>query len=85
MSKKIEIGLGVVLVVFITVLAVVIGKNLSPDYQSYATVSPTITRVVKTAKPQGLGSQIYVQGQNPVSDKLPATNPLAKTKINPFE
>src|SRR5258708_16797412 len=42
---------------FRSVLAVVIGKNLSPDYQSYATVSPTITRVVKTAKPQGLGSQ----------------------------
>ena len=33
-----------------------------------------------------LGSQIFKQAQkNPVADKIPETNPLGATKINPFK
>lgn len=32
-----------------------------------------------------LGGQIFNKAQNPISGKIPETNPLGATKINPFK
>jgi len=33
----------------------------------------------------GLGANIVEKSQNPISDKLPETNPFEKVEINPFK
>jgi len=33
----------------------------------------------------GLGANIFEKSQNPISDKLPETNPFGKVEINPLK
>lgn len=50
-------------------------------------ISKGIVKNPLSQKPQSssLGGQIFNEAQNPVSGKIPETNPLGAVKINPFK
>lgn len=44
-----------------------------------------IKNPLQTLGGQSLGGQIFSKVQNPISGKIPETNPLSIVKINPFK
>lgn len=78
---KNKLSISIIIVVIIILLAAGIWYWQSKKVSPQAPVSSTVYSQEKTTG--GLGGNIYEKSQNPISDKLPETNPFGGN-VNPF-